>query len=550
MGRTGWRRGARGRGTQQDGQGSGGPPIALLYRRVSGKEQKREGLSLPSQEADTRRYFAEQAERLGWVLGDEFEDVLKGTRDDRPDYQKMLTLARRLRAEGKSVVIVTKWLHRLGRKVAEAVRCREELKALGVPIHSVMEGGEVSDFLAHIMASVGQYEVEQLGERVAEVIEYVRSNGWHVPGRPTWGYRTRPATAEERAQGSPKGVLDTNPAEAPWATELLTRAASGEAVRSLARWAAALPPEARGGRKMSRETVITVLRSATYAARHEPDGPVDDPRDVLALPRCRWPALVSDDVWLRVQEQLASHSRLPRQASGEYLLTGFLRCPRPGCEGRPVGRHRKAGPARPRYGCPGSPTAACTFTCLAPEVDAAVVGEVGRLLDAFTGLRPAELARVRKSYDALRRPPGTDARDVARQVRDLERRREALREELAEAARMLIRKELDGPGYQAAREQIEAEVGRIDQELATLRGASAPRAELPELDTLLAYAHGWAGVLSAPQVPTAARREVLAALVERVTPRRIRVGAYDADIEWTATGELLRQLGVAVTGAG
>jgi DNA invertase Pin-like site-specific DNA recombinase len=437
---------------------AGGPWVALLYRRVSGKEQKLEGLSLPAQEADGRRYFADQAERHGWVLGGEFEDVMKGRRDDRPRYQEMLGLVRRLRAEGKNVVIVVKWLHRLGRKVSESVRCREELKALGVPIHSVMEGGEVSDLVANIMASVAEYEVDQLGERVAEVIDFVRSNGWHVPGRPTWGYRSRPATEEERAQGSPKGVLDTNPAEARWAAELLTRASKGEAVRSLARWAAALPPEARGGRRMSRETIITMLRSATYVARHEPDDPVDDPHVVLALPRCRWPSLVDDQTWLRVQEQLASHSRLPRQASGEYLLTGFLRCPRPGCGGRPTGRHRHGGPARPRYGCPGSPTAACTFTCLASGVDAAVLGQVGGLLDAFSALRPVELARVRRAYDALRRPAGADAREAARQVRDRERKRESLRVELAEAARMLVRKELDGPGYQSALEQIVSEV--------------------------------------------------------------------------------------------
>src|SRR5438874_2304101 len=84
--------------------------VALLYTRVSSDEQAKEGLSLDSQLADCRRYAASK----GWVLGTEFQDILTGKRDNRPDYQRMLADARRLRAEGKPVVIIVKWLHRLG----------------------------------------------------------------------------------------------------------------------------------------------------------------------------------------------------------------------------------------------------------------------------------------------------------------------------------------------------------------------------------------------------------------------------------------------------
>ena len=108
-------------------------------------------------------------------------------------------------------------------------------------VHSVMEGGEVSDFIANIMACVAEEEVRQLGERVAEVIRHARANGWHHVGRARWGYRWRDATPQERAQGAPMRVLELHPDEAPHALEAWRRVA---AARAWARWRGG-PPTCR-----------------------------------------------------------------------------------------------------------------------------------------------------------------------------------------------------------------------------------------------------------------------------------------------------------------
>jgi site-specific DNA recombinase len=158
---------------------------ALIYTRVSSEEQAREGVSLDAQLTECRRYSAQH----GWILGSEFQDVLSGKRDDRPAYQALLTEVRRLRAEGQSVVVMVFRLDRLGRRILERVRCREELKALGVPVHSVREGGEVSDLVANILASVAEEETRALGERVSASIQHITAQGWYCPGRPPWGYR-------------------------------------------------------------------------------------------------------------------------------------------------------------------------------------------------------------------------------------------------------------------------------------------------------------------------------------------------------------------------
>ena len=53
---------------------------ALIYTRVSTDEQATAGYSLDAQLSEARRYAARQQ----WVIGQEFQDILSGKRDDRP----------------------------------------------------------------------------------------------------------------------------------------------------------------------------------------------------------------------------------------------------------------------------------------------------------------------------------------------------------------------------------------------------------------------------------------------------------------------------------
>src|SRR5215211_5005943 len=88
---------------------------ALIYTRVSSEEQAREGVSLDAQLTECRRYAAQH----GWILSQEFQDVLSGKRDDRPAYQALLAEVRRLRTEVQPVVVVVFRLDRLGRRILE-----------------------------------------------------------------------------------------------------------------------------------------------------------------------------------------------------------------------------------------------------------------------------------------------------------------------------------------------------------------------------------------------------------------------------------------------
>jgi len=181
---------------------------ALIYGRVSTFEQADEGVSLPAQFSEGRRYVGRQET---WIFGDEFQDVESGRRDDRREYQRLLLSVRGLALQGRRVVVVVASLDRLGRNVAERVRAYEELKALGIAIHSVREGGIVSEFTYNILAAVAQEESRKLSERVRASNSHFIEKGWHPVGRVAWGYQWRPATDEERKQGAPLRVLEARP---------------------------------------------------------------------------------------------------------------------------------------------------------------------------------------------------------------------------------------------------------------------------------------------------------------------------------------------------
>ncbi len=510
-------------------------PTAMIYTRVSKDEQAREGVSLDAQLTTCRRYAAAQS----WILGKEFQDVLSGTRDDRPRYQALLTEVRRQRAQGHPVVVVVARLDRLGRRLLERVRCREELKALGVPVHSVHEGGEVSDLVSNVLAAVAEEEVRALGERVIAARHHIAANGWHLPGQAPWGYRWRPATTEERSQGAPQSVLDVDPVTAPHLVEAFARAADGATLWAVHRWASGLPEPARGGRVLNFAGVRLILASPTYIER-----PPHGDEDVLARPLMRWPALVDDTTWRRVREQVTGHRQLPRQASRAYLLTGVLRCPR--CGARMHGRRRS--PRRASYECmaksrgANAPTQTCTFTALAPVLEELVLAQMLPLVELATDTLPSLQMALCRAWDALRNPDGDGSSLAVQRSTQLERIAQQARGRLTKAAVLFADGDLDRPGYELLRDKARADLEAVEAELGQL-GARTLEPTLPPLETVLSAAGGWALALQAGDV--AAQREVLATLVERVIPMRVRRGEYAAEIVWTPLGQALCHLHTA-----
>jgi DNA invertase Pin-like site-specific DNA recombinase len=501
--------------------------IALLYTRVSSDEQAKEGLSLEAQLAECRRYVAHH----GWAIGGEFQDVEKGTRDDRLDYQRLLAAARSLSAGGSRVVVVVAALDRFGRHLLERVRCREELKLLGIAVHSVREGGEVSDLVANVLGAVAEEETRKLGERVRATRAHVIACGWWPVTRAPWGYLLRPPTEEERATGAPKGVLQFDEITAPYVLEAYQRVADGASVRSVFLCIAELPLEIRGGRTMPFAQVRAMLSRPVYAARHDHGDP-----DVLARPVGRWPQLIPDSLYRRVQQQIARHAVLPRQARGDYLLTGIVVCPR--CGGRVNGDYYRH--TYRYYRCAGHANAPqlghdlrCTWAAPCGPVDADVLAQVGGLLEAVSTADPA----LRQAWDDLMAPSDL-GRARAQRIAALEREAAKAKTRLKDAALKLVDGDLDKDAYDLVRDAATKDLAAAQEELRRLE--ATPEKDVPSLDVVLAQLPSWKAALSDVSIPI--QRGVLRPLIERVVPVRIARGKYTTEITWTKLGELLREL--------
>jgi len=504
--------------------------IALIYSRVSQEEQADDGVSLPAQVGESRRYNSRQP---GWILGEEFQDVESGRRDDRDDYQRLLMTARGHALAGRRAVLTVASLDRLGRSVAERVRAYEELKALGIPLHSAREGGLVSEFTYNILAAVAQEESRKLGERVRSSNLYFIGKGWRPVGRAAWGYRWRQATAEERQQGSPAKVLEEHPDEAPFVRDAWHRHADGESIKQLSRWSTALPAAATGSRRLNFAALRDMFVAPIYVGR-----PERGEDDVLARPRGQWPALVDDETWQRVRDRQELHRRMPPQASGEYPLSGLVQCP--ACGTRMGGRTQKYAlrrtgdtARRRQYVCEapmlgGEARRDCTVHVPAARFEPVVLDTVGELLDVLNQ------SDVRQAVRAAWAERDRQARggQAAKRITVLERGLDTNRRRLGEAAIKLIDGDLDRAGYDLVRTRLQCDIEDAERELADLRAQARPVLSLPA-DTLRTSAPG----------PV---RDALAVLVKAIVPERVARGTYEARISWTPIGLAMLDAAVQV----
>jgi hypothetical protein len=426
----------------------------------------------------------------------------------------------------------------VGTAVSERARAWEELAELGVPIHSTAEGGHQSKLVHDILASVAEEESRQVGERVAAVWDHATSQGWAKPTRPSWGYRLRDATPEERSAGSPQRVFDIDTEAAPFVIEAFERVARGEPLRKITRWMTSLDADARGNRVLTRRALQAMLTNPMYVGR-----PVHGDPDVLSRPPGRWPALVSDALWLQAVERVAAQPGRGRPAHDENLLTGLLKCP---ADGSSMGAHMRSSVpgGRRRYRCSrgANQGLSCSQTVDAALTERVVLDAVAELLERLD--RPRYLAERRRDWAVLSEPTGPD-RQTARQIQRLEARVARANERMRHATDLLVDGTMERVAYQDFVSRTQADMQAAQTELEELRRAmlQASRPVLPSFEDVLAWLGGWSAALR--QTDGEGRPEALGMLIDHVIapppgPRRKMRRQYDETrIVWTPLGEAL-----------
>lgn len=498
-----------------------GRPVGLRYERVSSDEQGKNGLSLDLQDGQTLRYTLEQE----FLPGPLFSDVLTGKRDDRPGYQALLAEARRLRATGQPVVVVVWRLNRLGRRLIERARALEELTKLGVPIHSVSEGGVLPEFVQNILAAVAQEEVRVSGENIASTLQAAKAKGWWPGGTLPYGYRWRPRTNDEKQRGAPKQVLDREPVQAEHLAEGYRQLAAGASVNSVHRWLASLPAEDRGGRVMHIRSVRLMFQSPMYMGRSDDEV------------QGQWPALIDAETWLKAQQVFRPRGTTGREASVRYLLSGFLACPE--CESPMAGMRSPASKSRPyaqtRYRCKADVYGrSCRFGINAEPADAAVREQLAAVLDAYAD--PLERGRIDTAWRGQQAPRVVS--NTERLRRQIERDAALAEADIANAVRMLGRGEVDQLAYDALYREARGKYESAQQALAKLPPPETLKIpELPPLEELLGAAPTWSVALARGDIES--QRRVLSLFVDRVIPRRAGWGKVAVSIDWTPLGNRL-----------
>lgn len=110
-----------------------------------------------------------------------FEDVISGSKSDRPGLKALLDFAR----DGDTITVVA--LDRLGRSMTHVILTIEELQSRGILVRSLRECVDFSQpvgrMLAGIFAALAEYERTLIRERAEAAREAARARGKQT-GRP------------------------------------------------------------------------------------------------------------------------------------------------------------------------------------------------------------------------------------------------------------------------------------------------------------------------------------------------------------------------------
>ena len=146
-----------------------------LYIRVSTLN----GQHPEMQVAELREY----AERRGWKIAGEFVDRMSGSKDSRPELDRMLTSCRKRQVD---CVLVYRY-DRFARSLRQLVNALCEFDSLGVQFVSLHEGVDTSTangrLVFGIFASIAEFERELIRERVRSGLRNARAKG-RLLGRP------------------------------------------------------------------------------------------------------------------------------------------------------------------------------------------------------------------------------------------------------------------------------------------------------------------------------------------------------------------------------
>lgn len=299
----------------------------LIYTRVSSSRQEEDGTSLDTQLAACRQYAAER----GWEIAGEYQDVWTGSQfRERPGLTK---LREQLRT-GTVDVILCYALDRLSRDQTHVAVLVDQIEHHGARLELVTESFEdtaVGKFIRSATAFASEVEREKIILRSSTGRRARVAAGKPLPGpRPMYGYRW----ADED-----KSRLQLNPDTAPVMKRIYEDLANRKSALSIARCLTeeGIPTPSGRNTQWRSESIREMVRRPHYCGR--PVGWVNreltraamysDAPDSIPLPEGTYPAIVSEELWMRANDELqrrkVTHTNNGRNQTA-LLVNGFARC--------------------------------------------------------------------------------------------------------------------------------------------------------------------------------------------------------------------------------
>jgi site-specific DNA recombinase len=286
---------------------------AVIYARVSSKEQEKEGFSIPAQLKLLKEYAAAQ----GFSIAQEYVDVETAKQTRRAAFGEMIDF---LKARPAVRVLLAEKTDRLYRNLKDWVTIDE----LEVEIHFPKEGVVLSrelrsseKFMHGIKVLMAKNYIDNLSEEARKgLLEKAEQGIW--PTKTPLGYRN--ITGPDG-----KKVIAADPGVGPIISKLFEWYARGNiSLKEVSKKAQADGLVFRkSGAKVPVSTVHTILRNRLYTGQFEWNGKVYQGKHE---------PLVSIELWERVQDVLDRRfAKKANRGKHDFAFSALIACHACGC---------------------------------------------------------------------------------------------------------------------------------------------------------------------------------------------------------------------------
>ncbi|UWR58592.1 recombinase family protein [Phaeobacter inhibens] len=291
------------------------PKKAVIYTRVSGAKQVREGDGLASQENRCREY----ATYKDYDVVEVFSDDMSGKFERRPAMDRMLAF---LRLHPKnSVVVIIDDISRFARNVQAHIKLRETLSEAGGVLESPsIEFGEDSDsrLVEHMLASVAQHQREKNAEQTSNRMKGRMMNGYAVFCAPIgYHYKTIKGHNKVLVRDEPIASIIQEGLEGYACGRIASQAELKRFFESQAEFPKALP-----GGKLRQQVVSDMLKRVIYAGyvEHEPWG--------VTRRKGHHEPIISLAIFEQIQDRKAVRPIAParKDINLDFPMRGFVSC--------------------------------------------------------------------------------------------------------------------------------------------------------------------------------------------------------------------------------